>query len=76
MKPDIKMSGTKEPRNKPTHPGVNYYDTGIRKHNGEKTIPSISGAGKTGKTLKTRRLEHSLLSYIKHSTYKNKLKMV
>ena len=41
-----------------------------RIYNGEKTVSSASGVGKSDSTCKSKKLEHSLIMY------KNQLKMV
>ena len=42
------MEQNRQPRINPHINGQLIYDKGIRIHNGEKTVSSVSGAGKTG----------------------------
>ena len=54
--------------NKPTHIHTyNQLSTAIEAsvYNGEKTVSSISGAGRTGQTTCKKKLEHSLTPYTK-----------
>ena len=42
------MEQDRKPRDKPTQYGHLIFDNGGKMYNGEKTVSSISGAGKTG----------------------------